>query len=233
VFVPMHWNDQFTSAGCIDSVVNPATDPVSGEPEFKHTPVRLVPVKPAWHGFLLSRRRLPLENVLYWACARGEGLWRYELAGDELPKDWASAARALLCARGDRVEWIEYFDNAARRYRAARLTNGRLESCIFIGPDPQLPPRDWLAGLFARDSLDAVTRAGILAGTPPRGQKETGKQVCACFGVGEATICEAIRSGCASVEALGARLKAGTNCGSCVPELKALIGSHGQQQRIA
>jgi assimilatory nitrate reductase catalytic subunit len=160
-------------------------------------------------------------------------LWRYELAGDELPADWASSARALLCALDEKVEWIEYFDNAARRYRAARLTNGKLESCIFIGPDPQLPPRDWLGGLFARDSLDAVTRAGILAGTPPRGQKETGKQVCACFGVGEATIREAIRGGCASVEALGARLKAGTNCGSCVPELKALIARHGQQQRIA
>jgi assimilatory nitrate reductase catalytic subunit len=131
------------------------------------------------------------------------------------------------------VVWIVYFHTGARRSRAARLTNGKLESCIFIGPDPQLPPRDWLAGLFALDSLDVVSRASILAGTPPKGQKETGRQVCACFGVGEATICEAIRGGCASVEALGARLKAGTNCGSCVPELKALIGSHGQQQRIA
>ncbi len=233
VFVPMHWNDQFSNAGCIDRVVNPATDPVSGEPEFKHTPVHLAALKPAWHGFLLSRRRLTLKNVLYWSCARGSGLWRYELAGEELPKDWAAAARAVLCTPDGRVEWIEYFDNAARRYRAARLTGGKLESCIFIGPDPQLPPREWLAGLFALDGLDAVTRAGILAGTPPKGQKEAGRQVCACFGVGEATLCEAIRGGCTSVEALGVRLKAGTNCGSCVPELKALIARHGRQQRIA
>ena len=165
--------------------------------------------------------------------ARGDGLWRYELAGDELPKDWATAARAVLCAQEEKVEWIEYFDNAARRYRAVRLTNGKLESCIFIGPDPQLPPRDWLASLFALDRLDAATRAGILAGTPPKGQKETGRQVCACFGVGEATICESIRSGCASVEALGAHLKAGTNCGSCVPELKALLAQQDEPQKIA
>jgi NAD(P)H-nitrite reductase large subunit len=26
---------------------------------------------------------------------------------------------------------------------------------------------------------------------------------------------------------VGARLKAGTNCGSCVPEIKALIKKHG------
>ena len=233
LFAPMHWSDQFASAGAIDMVVNPATDPVSGEPEFKHTPVRLVAVKPAWHGFLLSRRQLPQHHASYWACARGDGLWRYELAGDELPKDWATAARAVLCAQEEKVEWIEYFDNAARRYRAVRLTNGKLESCIFIGPDPQLPPRDWLASLFALDRLDAATRAGILAGTPPKGQKETGRQVCACFGVGEATICESIRSGCASVEALGAHLKAGTNCGSCVPELKALLAQQDEPQKIA
>ena len=63
VFVPMHWNDQFGSSGCIDVVVNPATDPISGEPEFKHTPVRIEPLKPAWYGFLLSRRKLPLGNT--------------------------------------------------------------------------------------------------------------------------------------------------------------------------
>ena len=233
LFAPMHWNDQFSSAGAIDRVVNPVTDPVSGEPEFKHTPVRLVPMKAAWHGFLLSRRQLPQHNASYWACARGQDLWRYELAGDDLPRDWATAARAILCAQDDKVEWIEYFDNAARRYRAARLTRGKLESCIFIGPNPQLPPRDWLVSLFGLEILDAATRAGMLAGVPPKGQKETGRQVCACFGVGEATICDAIRAGCGSVEALGARLKAGTNCGSCVPELKMLLAQQGQQQQIA
>jgi assimilatory nitrate reductase catalytic subunit len=226
VFVPMHWNDQFGSSGCIDAVVNPATDPVSGEPEFKHTPVRIEPLQPKWYGFLLSRRQLIPDAATYWAAARGPGLWRYELAGDELPQDWASAARAVLCAHDEKIEWIEYFDKAARRYRAARLTKGKLESCIFIGPNPELPPRDWLAGLFALEALDAPTRAGLLAGLPPKGSRDMGRQICACFGVGETTILEAIQSGCATVADIGVRLKAGTNCGSCVPELKALLAQH-------
>ncbi|OGI47409.1 MAG: nitrate reductase [Candidatus Muproteobacteria bacterium RBG_16_65_34] len=227
VFAPMHWNDQFTNAGCIGRAVNPATDPISGEPEFKHTPVRLVPQKPAWYGFLLSRRRLNAGGASYWAMARGRGLWRYELAGDDLPQDWAAAARAALCAHDEKVEWIEYFDTAVRRYRAARLTDGQLESCIFIGPDPQLPPREWLAGLFALNQLDAPTRAGLLTGTPPKGAPDAGRPICACFGVGEKTLRAAIAGGCASVEAIGARLKAGTHCGSCVPEIKALLARDG------
>jgi assimilatory nitrate reductase catalytic subunit len=233
VFVPMHWNDQFGSSGCIDAVVNPATDPISGEPEFKHTPVKVEPLAAQWYGFLLSRRKLIPGAASYWAAARGTGLWRYELAGDELPQDWAAAARAVLCAKDEKVEWVEYFDKAARRYRAARLTKGKLESCIFIGPSPELPPRDWLAGLFALDALDAPTRAGLLAGLPPKGSRDVGRQVCACFNVGEAAIIEAIQSGCATAADIGSRLKAGTNCGSCLPEIKGLIARSRVEKKIA
>lgn len=41
VFVPMHWSDAQSRRARADAVVNPALDPVSGQPEFKHTPVRL------------------------------------------------------------------------------------------------------------------------------------------------------------------------------------------------
>ena len=50
--------------------------------------------------------------------------------------------------------------------------------------------------------------------------------VCACFGVGETTIKDAIRKGEAkSVDDIGRCLKAGTNCGSCIPELKQLLAN--------
>ena len=47
--------------------------------------------------------------------------------------------------------------------------------------------------------------------------------VCACFGVGRASICDAIAAERTAPAEIGARLKAGTNCGSCIPELKRLI----------
>jgi assimilatory nitrate reductase catalytic subunit len=58
VFVPIHWNDQFSSDARVGAVVNPAVDPVSGEPEFKHTPVRVEEFRVSWHGFVLSRQAL-------------------------------------------------------------------------------------------------------------------------------------------------------------------------------
>ena len=40
---------------------------------------------------------------------------------------------------------------------------------------------------------------------------------------GRKTIEQAVRAGCHTPKALGAQLKCGTNCGSCVPELKTII----------
>lgn len=225
VFVPMHWNRQFSSVSSVDCLVNPDTDPVSGQPEFKHTPVSIAAYTPAWHGFVLSRRRLQLDGASsYWACARGDGLWRYEIAGEQAPDDWAGYARQLLCSDGGQVEWMEYFDAAASRYRAARLVDGALESCLFIGPEFNLPSRDWLARLFEQNRLDDIARTGLLSGKPGKGQKDAGRIVCACFSVGVNTLLEAIEAGgLNSAEEIGRVLKAGTNCGSCVPELKTLL----------
>ncbi|MCO6411821.1 MAG: molybdopterin-dependent oxidoreductase [Thiogranum sp.] len=224
VFVPIHWSRQFSSLASVDCLVSPATDPVSGQPEFKHTPVRIQPCAAAWYGFILSRRRLALKNAGYWSCARGRGLWRYEIAGAEVPGDWARSARELLCGSDPNVNWLEYFDGAANRYRGARLVDGALESCIFIGPDAKLPSRDWLATLFNEGALDDAARKSLLTGAAAAGQEDAGRTVCACFGVGVNTIVNAVRNGdLQSAAEIGAVLKAGTNCGSCVPELEALI----------
>ncbi len=224
VFVPMHWGGQFARQGRIDSVVNPANDPVSGQPELKHTPVRISPYRPAWHGFLLSRRALQLEGVAYWARATGDGFFRYEIAGDQASEDWGAWARALLCESNDDVNWVEYLDVAARRYRGVRMVSDRVESCLFIAPDTQLPPRSWLAGLFKQDALSTEERTSLLTGTPPAGQEDVGRIVCACFSVGVNTITSAIRDQrLGSTDEIGQALKAGTNCGSCVPELRRLI----------
>jgi assimilatory nitrate reductase catalytic subunit len=49
--------------------------------------------------------------------------------------------------------------------------------------------------------------------------------VCSCFQVGENAILQAIEAGCHSVEALSDALKCGSNCGSCLPEVRALLTS--------
>ena len=53
--------------------------------------------------------------------------------------------------------------------------------------------------------------------------------VCACHGVGLDVIAGAIRAGAGTVEAVGAACKAGTNCGSCIPEIRKLLAGQTAQ----
>ncbi len=224
VFAPMHWNDQFASHAAVDKLVNAVVDPVSGQPELKHTPVRVEAYRPAWYGFLLTRRQLALSGVTYWARAKGDGFYRYEIAGDQSPSAWPAWARQLLCAKDEAVNWVEYHDVKTQRYRGVRLVAGRIESCLFIAPQHDLPSRSWLASLFGRERLSDKERVAVLSGKPPQEQADVGRIVCACFSVGVNTLVEAItKQHLTTAETIGAALKAGTNCGSCVPELKALI----------
>jgi bacterioferritin-associated ferredoxin len=56
-------------------------------------------------------------------------------------------------------------------------------------------------------------------------RRHTGTTVCACFNVGRNAIQAAIFGGCRDAPAIGKRLKAGTNCGSCIPELHRMIAA--------
>ena len=56
---------------------------------------------------------------------------------------------------------------------------------------------------------------------------DPGPIICACFSVGANSIVDAVTGGgCLTVEAIGAVLKAGTNCGSCRGEIRAIIEAH-------
>jgi assimilatory nitrate reductase catalytic subunit len=52
---------------------------------------------------------------------------------------------------------------------------------------------------------------------------DTEPVVCACFQVGLDAVRKAVSGGATSVGDIGRTLRAGTNCGSCLPELKRII----------
>ena len=105
------------------------------------------------------------------------------------------------------------------------LQNERLQSCVFIGARPELPSRSWLAGLFAKERIAPQERATLLSGRPADPSADAGAVICACLASGGNAIDAAINEGCRDAASIGKRLKAGTNCGSCVPELRRMIAA--------
>jgi len=224
VFVPIHWNDQTASDARVGALVNPVVDPVSGEPEFKHTPVSVEEFRVSWYGFILSRKALDLNAVTHWTRIQGRDFFRYELAGRQLIDDHGNWARQLLGVTDAEADWLEYEDNTGGVYRAVHVLDDRIDMCLFLSSRPDLPARSWLAGLFDKPQLEEIDRVGLLIGQPVEKTADAGPTVCSCFGVGRNTICGAIRSQkLKTVQEVTACLKAGGNCGSCVPEIKKLL----------
>ena len=224
VFVPIHWNSRFASDARVGALVNPVADPVSGEPEFKHTPARVEAFRADWYGFVLSRAEVDVDALAHWTRVPGRQFTRVEFAGRGTVSDRHAWARSLLGVPADHRDWLDYEDRSAGVYRAAQVVDGRVVACVFVSARPDLPSRSLLASLFDKPQLEDTDRMGMLVGQPMKQGVDTGPTVCACFGVGRNTICDAIRQhGLATPSAVTSCVKAGGNCGSCVPEIKRLI----------
>ena len=231
VFAPIHWSGENTSQGRAGALVDANVDPISGEPEFKHTPARVEPFPVDWHGVVLSREPCAVSDVTWWTTVRGRGFLRYELAGRQVPTDWSAWMRQRLGATATDADYLDYYDAAAGSYRAAHLVNDRLQSCLYVSRRPDLPERAWLARLFEQNRLGMAERMSLLAGRAAGKTEDAGPLVCSCFVVGRNTLRRAIvEHGCTDTRQVGARLRAGTNCGSCLPEIRALLAQHGRTE---
>jgi assimilatory nitrate reductase catalytic subunit len=226
VFAPMHWTDQFASTGPIGRVVSAKLDPVSGQPELKATAATVTPAIVHFHGLLLRRAGGPLPDLCHWVrvpIAEGQ---MYRLAGlQPMPagEDLIRFASALLDLP-EGVDWLEVSDKRRGVLRVAAVFDGALEACLFLAHDEAaLPNEAALVPALGAPVPDAA-RTRILAGRMYDSTAAEGPKICTCFGVTRDAIRHAVATHhLSSVQSIGLLLQAGTNCGSCIPELEEIL----------
>lgn len=216
LFAPMHWTRQQTNRATINSLTAPVVDPVSGQPALKAGAVTAQVYRAKWYGFLASRQQ-PEAQTPYAAAARTATGWRAELAGRKLPADWVTEARRLTGL--DVAEASIQTDAANGTTRVAFVQDGVIAALLFVAPRPVLVARTAVIAAIGTDTAPLAALAGRSAANLP----DPGATVCACFNVGRNTLIAAIVNGAGTVTALGEATCAGTNCGSCKPELQSLI----------
>ena len=218
LFAAMHWTRQNTTKGQVNGVVNVKTDPFSGQPALKGGQVDAVKFEAKWHGFLASINP-PLPKVAYAATARSETGWRAEFASDgDLPP--LEGLLATLTGSDDGVVSV-VADQVTGLGRVARTKNGVLTDLFFVSSSPVAVSRNYITTLIGQD-MPAIQ---ALAGLPGADQPDPGAQICSCMNVGVNTVRAAILAGATTVDAIGTATGAGTNCGSCKPELAGLFES--------
>ena len=225
IFVPMHWSQQYASAGRVDALMSAQVDPISGQPELKFVPSRVTRYAAQWHAFAVTTVRPSNAVADYWAVAPLAGAgWRVEFANLADQSDWEAFAAAVLPdPEGKKVERLAYHDARAGRHRFALFADGYCAGLLFASAAPLSISRTWVVDQLNQAFAPAV-RLRLLAGRPGADVPERGRIVCACLNVGQDEILDAIAAkGCTTVAAVGACVKAGTNCGSCRAEIGRLI----------
>jgi assimilatory nitrate reductase catalytic subunit len=217
VFAPMHWTRQRSSSGMVNVVTSADVDPTSGQPSFKSSNVTVQRYDADWYAFAASVDQLQIAAP-YAAVARGLTGWQGEFAGTSMPDDWHEFAQTVMPQAGDAAMMV---DPKTQQTRLAFYEGTRLTGVFFAGPNPVTLARTHVISLIGTETPSMQ----VLAGRVGIGQPDPGPTICACMNVGINTVRSAISNGAQSVEAIGAVTCAGTNCGSCKPELAALLAT--------
>jgi assimilatory nitrate reductase catalytic subunit len=221
IFAPIHWSDATATYARVGDLVAAEIDPISGQPELKATPARIEPIRFDFHGFALTRRPMSLPEGTWFArlsVTNGAGLL---FATNQPPPVWHNLMRRFA---PEDAELAIYTDETHGLARFGVFRSGRFDGCLFVGPAHRPPQWDMARSLFESRAFAAPARRLVFAGRNAERIAEAGPLICACFGVNLLAIREAIAAGnVASVADIGRKLRAGTNCGSCLPELRDIV----------
>lgn len=214
-FAPIHWSDQTASSGRVNGLTPAMVDHLSGQPALKSTNVSITAFEAKWYGYAVSRHSID-PNCEYWVAARLAGGYQAELAGLSVPLDWTEAGQRLF---GIDRKPIIVRDDKRGTIRLAFVEEDRLIAALFVSADPVAVSRSHLADSLLKD-IDAT----LLAGRPAADRQDEGATICACTGIGINRLIAAITTQkLLTVDEVGEALGAGANCGSCRPEIKALM----------
>lgn len=246
-FIPMHWGSQYMSGLGVNALMPPTVDKTSKQPELKHTAIKLEKLALPWrmtvmrtihHLDVLNKIRSLLSHFEYASCGlfgrqteHHIGMLILRAAHTEAPDEQVILQiDALLGMTGD-APLLNYLD-AKRGISKRILVETNLENKAevtgvrLVG---ETLATAWLKDVMGTGEFSPELRRWALAplSAPPAGQRSRGKIVCNCLDVAENEIIDNIQLG-ADLITLQNKLKCGTQCGSCVPELKQLVRIHAK-----
>ena len=240
-FLPMHWGDRFLKGG-VNALTQPAFDPLSKQPELKHSGVRLEAVNLPWQLFALIEGDVQQHFAALRPLCEEFAYVSLSLAGRERPALLLRAAHSVapdlqLLTRIDQLLGLNdgpvmaYDDPRRSIGKRVKIEKGRITALRLAG---ETLARHWLQSLWLEGRTDDQLRRWLLAplSAPPGGAAASSKVLCNCKNVSENAVCAGINRGL-DLDGLKREVGCGTHCGSCVPEIKRLLASNPQPIAIS
>lgn len=251
-FIAMHWGEEFISgrghgqhvAYGVNALMSPATDSVSRQPELKHAAVKIIKAELPWRfvvfGWMEQAQVFALQQVLrpylrqfaYASCVpfgRERSGLLFRAADDVAPTaELVQEIEKLFGIAGAAV--LRYDDQRRGTGRHIAIRDGQLQAVALTG---DVSAESWLKPyLMEQEPVAKLGRLLLMPGAnTPQGFQAKGKVICTCLNVAESQIEDALNGELIQNDAtptdvlagLQSRLRCGTSCGSCVPEIRRMI----------
>ena len=253
VFVPIHWSKNYCNSTLINELTSPVLDPISQQPQFKQSSVRLRALEPYCVGRVFLRNESNADADSYsdsdistnakdskpdikrllsyfdYVCrvpfTQGDV---FEFASFKSTESIFSNALESECPIY--WQWIRLKDSNGEFSRALAFDDRKLMCWLEIyWSSHSISSLDtdvrWIQSCFESKHLADNIISDLVVGRKIQCNSTIDRTpiICSCFQVTEQTIIKAVESGHQSVEDIQKYLKAGTNCGSCLLEIGAII----------
>ncbi|MFC3685104.1 nitrate reductase [Hydrogenophaga luteola] len=251
-FIAMHWGPEYLSgrssqgeplAG-VNALTTSAYCPTSKQPELKHAAVKILKAELPWTLLgvawlpettaltTLTELRALMPSFEFASCVpfgRERTGVLFRAAAHEVPEP-ALVERIEALLGLNTSDTLRYADKRRQQRRSARLQRNSdditLDAFLLAG---DTSAESWIKTLL-QDELPAGSYGRLLlmpGAAAPVAVVAKSPQVCTCFNVRE----DAIRGALPRCDGpddqrlaqLQGQLKCGTNCGSCIPELRRLV----------
>ncbi|MFH4572567.1 molybdopterin-dependent oxidoreductase [Vibrio diabolicus] len=218
LFMSMHWAGRYGGESSVNAIVNSVKDPISGQPAFKSSYVEVQDAAVKTYGMFIGTQ-FDSGKFLYSAfqAESNLGIWRF--AHDKRPKKQSfcrtekSRRITIDIAQG----WLAVDYDLVGDVRIIR-------SVLVVSSEPIQTDYTNFTGLIGKpmelSQLLTITQS-----------QSSAKLVCSCFRVTDKQIHDAMeKQDCTSLTQLQNKLKCGTNCGSCVSQIKQMVDRHQHQK---
>jgi assimilatory nitrate reductase catalytic subunit len=253
-FVGMHWGEEYVSGRGhdadgsygVNALTMPALDPDSKQPELKHAAVKILKAELPWRFLVLGW--VDQSQVLAVQAALRPHMRRFSYAACTLfgrdkvgvlfraADDYAAEPELIKEIENhfgiDGKNILRYDDRKRGNARHILMHGGKLAAVSLAGDSSA---EHWLKEyLHNEQSVAGLGRLLLMpSAKAPQAFKGRGRIICNCFNVAQTEITEVLAAqdliNHGTSEALLAsiqnKLKCGTNCGSCLPELKKIVSA--------
>ncbi|WP_134645744.1 nitrate reductase [Vibrio diabolicus] len=218
LFMSMHWAGRYGGESSVNAIINSAKDPISGQPAFKSSYVEVQDAAVKTYGMFIGTQ-FDSGKFLYSAfqAESNLGIWRF--AHDKRPKKQSfcrtekSRRITIDIAQG----WLAVDYDLVGDVRIIR-------SVLVVSSEPIQTDYTNFTHLIGKP-MELSQLLTIIQ------SQSSAKLVCSCFRVTDKQIHDAMeKQDCTSLTQLQNKLKCGTNCGSCVSQIKQMVDSHQHQK---